>query len=270
MLERLVATDGWPLDLWKTHPGSNPRGSVLLLHGIQSHAGWYEATRQALADAGWEVGFLDRRGSGGQTAGRGDAPSWRQLVLDIGVALESLQTRPRIIAGISWGAKPALAAAKAFAGNVDAIALLAPGLCPLVTLPLAKRMLILLTRIWDPTALFDIPLSDPTLFTESPRWLEFLASDPLSLHKATARFLVESARLDSWLAWRRWDLPMLVQLAGRERIIDNIATRRWLRKRVLGPRKIMEYPRAFHTLEFEFDETWRRDLLDWLGRVTRK
>lgn len=269
MLERLNATDGWALDLWRTRPSGAPKGSVLLLHGIQSHAGWYEATRHALAEAGWEVGFLDRRGSGRQTEGRGDAPSWQQLVSDVGVALESLAARPRVLAGISWGAKTALGAAHALPERVDGLVLLAPGLCPLVTLPLAKRLQVLFTRLLHPGAAFDIPLNDPALFTDNPRWLDFLANDPLSLHQATARFLLESARLDAWLASQRWTIPALVQLAGRERIIDNIATRRWVRERLKGPRKIVEYPRAFHTLEFESDDSWRTDLLGWMNALSK-
>ena len=270
MVERLIASDGRDLDLWCTRAQGEPKGSVLLLHGIQSHAGWYGATRNALAEAGWEVGFLDRRGSGRQTEGRGDAPSWQQLVSDIGVALECLPNRPRILVGISWGAKTALAAAHAHPELVDGLVLLAPGLCPLVILPLAKRLQILFTRLWSPKALFDIPLNDPALFTDNPRWLEFLAEDPLSLHRATARFLLESARLDAWLSPRRWTVPTLVQLAGREKIIDNIATRRWARRRFKGPRKIVEYPRAFHTLEFEADDSWRKDLLAWLDSIAEK
>ena len=84
------------------------------------------------------------------------------------------------------------------------------------------------------------------------------------------RFLLESARLDGWLSPRRWTVPTLVQLAGREKIIDNIATRRWVRRRFKGPRKIVEYPRAFHTLEFEADDSWRRDLLGWLDSIAEK
>lgn len=270
MLERLTATDSLPLDLWRNSPRGDPKGSILLLHGIQSHAGWYESTRKALAEAGWDVGFLDRRGSGHQTHGRGDAPSWQQLVSDIEVAINCFPARPRVLAGISWGAKTALAAAHAHADLVDGLVLLAPGLCPLVTLPVAKRLQILFLRLWDPKALFDIPLNDPALFTDNPRWLDFLEKDPFSLHQATARFLVESARLDTWLAAGRWSVPVLVQLAGRERIIDNIATRRWIRRRLTGPRKILEYPRAFHTLEFENDDSWRRDLMSWIGAVGKK
>lgn len=265
MLESdLVATDGRPLELWRNRPGTAPVGSVLLLHGIQSHAGWYEGTRQALALAGWDTAMLDRRGSGRQTEGRGDTPSWRQLAADVRVALDALPKRPRILAGISWGAKLALAAARLHPERVDGIVLLAPGICPQVQLPFKERFKIFLTRILSPTTLFDIPLNNPKMFTQNPRWLEYLSQDSRGLHQATARFLVESVLLDMWLAWGKWSQPTLVQLAGCEQIIDNRLTRHWVRQRMSGPLRIHEYPRASHTLEFEDDDSWRDDLMNWL------
>jgi alpha-beta hydrolase superfamily lysophospholipase len=265
----LIATDGRPLELWRDRPVGTPVGSVLLLHGIQSHAGWYANSRKALASAGWDTAMLDRRGSGHQNEFRGDTPSWRQLVRDVCVALDALPTRPRVVAGISWGAKLALAAARLHPDQIDGVALLAPGLCPLVQVPFLKRMKILLTRIIRPTSLFDIPLNDPNMFTNNPHWLEYLTKDSLGLHQATARFLVESVLLDNWLVWGRWKLPVLVQLAGYEKIIDNRLTRHWVRRRTSGPTRILEYPRACHTLEFEHDSSWRTDFIKWLEELRK-
>ena len=57
---------------------------------------------------------------------------------------------------------------------------------------------------------------------------------------------------------------MLLLLAGRDRIIDNDQTRRFV-ERFAGPKEIVEYPEAHHTLEFEPDpERHIRDLVRWL------
>ena len=50
-----------------------PRGYVVALHGIQSHSGWYEYSSGRMCEAGFEVRFLDRRGSGENTEDRGHA-----------------------------------------------------------------------------------------------------------------------------------------------------------------------------------------------------
>src|SRR5436853_454610 len=82
----------------------------------------------------------------------------------------------------------------------------------------------------DPAApdnLFPIPLDDPELFTATPRWQSFVRDDPRSLRRATARLLVASVFLD--IAARRSvghvRVPVLLLLAGKDRIIDNARTR---------------------------------------------
>ena len=47
-------------------------------------------------------------------------------------------------------------------------------------------------RLFRPRKRFAIPLNDPELFTLSPHWQQFLRDDPLRLHQATARLLIES------------------------------------------------------------------------------
>ncbi len=121
-----------------------------------------------------------------------------------------------------------------------------------------------------PTRLFPVPLSDPKLFTETERWLTFLRDDPLTLHEATARFLVASTALDLYLRDIACHMkaPVLLLLAGRDRIIDNQPTRDLVAK-FAGPKEIVEYPAAHHTLEFEPNpERHITDLLNWLGRQT--
>ncbi len=53
-------------------------------------------------------------------------------------------------------------------------------------------------------------------------------------------------------------------LAGRDGIIDNRPTLNLI-ERFAGPKEIVEYPEAHHTLEFEPDpERHVTDLLNWL------
>ncbi len=176
---------------------------------------------------------------------------------------------PIVLLGISWGGKPAVALQRRHPGLVDALALLCPGFRSRVGPSLRQRLGILWTRIRQPDRLLPIPLADPELFTATPRWLEFLRNDPLALHQATARFLVESARLDGYLrfAVRQVRVPVLLQLAGRDRIIDNAGTRKFA-ARFPTVLEIHEYPDAHHTLEFEPDPRPVPTSFQWLGVVT--
>ena len=244
---------------------------VVCIHGIQSHGGWYEHSCRRLAEAGYEVYFLDRRGSGLNERDRGDAPGFRRLIKDVVEFLEALtkESPSKIfIVGISWGGKTAVGVEKMRPGLVDGIALLCPGFYPRVSLSGREKAAVVWARLTRPRRLFPIPLSDPTLFTATEKWLTFLREDPLTLHQATARFLIASTAFDFYLRGiaSHIKIPVLLMLAGRDRIIDNRPTRD-LAARFAGVKAIVEYPEAHHTLEFEPDpERHIADLLEWLGR----
>jgi alpha-beta hydrolase superfamily lysophospholipase len=129
-------------------------------------------------------------------------------------------------------------------------------------------MTILGSRMLQPGKLFDIPLSDPALFTANPIKQQFIREDKVGLRQATARFLLESARLDGFLRWfapKAIAMPVLMLLAEHDQIIDNEATRRYLDRCPAREKQIIEYPGTHHTLEFE-PEPFRfvSDLRDWL------
>jgi alpha-beta hydrolase superfamily lysophospholipase len=222
------------------------------------------------------VSFLDRRGSGVNDRDRGDTPSFRRLLEDVAEFLRALQAGrpscPVFLLGISWGGKTAAALQRRHPGLADGLALLCPGFFPQIHPPLRERLSILASRLVSPKRGFPIPLNDPDLFTATPHWREFLRHDPLALHEATARFLVESVRLDAYLRFvpRSVTVPVLLMLAGRDRIIDNDRTRAYVGRFAGADRTVIDYPAAHHTLEFEPDPApFVDDLLGWFARVGR-
>jgi alpha-beta hydrolase superfamily lysophospholipase len=259
---------------YRDYPASgSPRGRVVFVHGIQSHAGWYEHSCRRLAEAGFAVSFLDRRGSGQNTEARGDTPSFRRLLDDIAEFLQPLRQQspslPTFLAGISWGGKPVVALQRRHPGLVDGLALLCPGFRPRVSPSRKERLAILFSRLTNPRRLFPVPLSDPQLFTAAPRWQDFIRNDPLSIREATARFFVESVRLDLYLRFAVSHVhpPVLLLLAEHDRIIDNVRTRAFVTRFPAADKEIREYAGAHHTLEFEPDpELFIADLIRWLER----
>lgn len=70
------------------------------------------------------------------------------------------------------------------------------------------------------------------------------------------------------------EAPVLVQLAGRDEIVNNKRTRKFIEKKVSqkGERdvEVILYESARHTLEFEDNlNEVMRDILDWLDRHGR-
>jgi alpha-beta hydrolase superfamily lysophospholipase len=154
-------------------------------------------------------------------------------------------------------------------GLTDGLVLVAPGFCPRVAPRLGERLAILAARVVNPQRLFPVPLNEPELFTATPRWQEFLRNDPLALRRATARFFVESVRLDWYVRFAvgHITMPTLTLLAEKDRIIDNARTRALLARFPARDNQIIEYPGAHHTLEFEPDpEPFICDIIAWLDR----
>ena len=269
-LHTATASDGYRWHYRRYAPPGEPIGRMIFLHGIQSHGGWYPESCARIAAAGYEVYFLDRRGCGLNPEARGDAPSFRRVLDDVAEFIRTLPTdKPRLMGAISWGGKLGVGFQYRHPGLVDGLALLCPGFFPVIRPGFFTRMRIGRCALTSPTRKFPIPLNDPALFTESESVRAFLRNDPLALHEATARMLFQSNSLDLYLRRaRQWvKIPTLLLLAGRDRIIDNAKTRRFV-ERFPWPKQVIEYPRAHHTLEFEPEgHPFVSHLLAWMGTV---
>ena len=274
-----TASDGYPILVASWRAVGEPKGRVLVIHGVQSHQGWYGGLGQRLAEAGFECHLADRRGSGGNSIDRGHTPSSGRLVEDVGELLRDLDVKmpglPTALAGISWGGKLAVLAAAYYPLQVAAVALICPGMHPRVGVSLGERLRIALAYFTNRRRKpFPIPLSDPSLFTADPKGQAFIASDPLSLREATAGLLASSVLIDRQVARAPSKVaqPVLLMLASEDRIVDNARTRVYLERLASRDRTSVEYPGAHHTLEFEPDPAlYARDLASWLtGRLSRK
>ena len=266
--ELLKLPDGAETPVLHHHPLNKAEPPVLYVHGIQSHPGWFTGSAQSLARAGSDVFQVTRRGSGTSTARRGDADSADQLLDDVGAAvryvMETTGAEHVALLGVSWGGKLLTAyALRAGGGNIDSLTLVAPGLIPRVDVSITTKLAILSALIFRPGGYFDIPLNDVSLFTDNPEMREYLRNDPHRLHRATARFLYASARMDRIIARadeRALKVPTTLILAGRDRIIDNDATcdlLEWLADRPVRIRRLD----AAHTIEFELENSGFYDIL---------
>ena len=215
-ISSFITSGGYKLHYRHFYPVGIIKGTIVFIHGIQSHGGWYETSCKKFAQAGYRVLFLDRRGSGLNEVSRGDSPSFRTLLDDLKEFLqyqrkEIAGATPLILGAISWGS------------------------------------------LFSPRRLFNIPLNDPELFTSNPAAQKFLKEDPLALRKATARFLLDSVRLDFYLRIFRTKIskPILLLIAGQDKIIDNEKTIAFVKRFASGSLTVKEYPEAHHTFEFE-------------------
>ncbi len=265
------SSDGYPFHVAVWPPAGPVKAHVVILHGVQSHSGWYHSLGRTLAGAGFHASFPDRRGSGPNQRDRGHAPSGSRLVRDIAEWLEDLRRQqpalPTVLAGISWGGKLVVIAAAQHPELIDGIALICPGLLPRVGVSRKEKLQIAWAVLTNRRKMFPIPLSDPALFTANPAAQEFIAADPHSLRQGTAGLLAASFFIDRRVqrAPGRVKQPALLMLAGQDRIVDNDRTLDYFQRLATADRQVIEYPDGHHTLEFEPDPTrYARDLVGWI------
>jgi len=258
-----------------TAPGADT--ALVYLHGVESHAGWFAQAAVLLRERGYDVFCLDRRGSGINRENRGYVPGhidrYGTLLDDIHAFITPLRARYRrvVLTGLSWGGKLATAHALAYPQDLDALVLITPGLRASVDVSLPTKLKVLLAAQFAPQTQIASPI-EPVMFTTTPRYLDYIQSDPLRLTHATARFYWQSSRLDAWLNERieQLDTPLLLFLAGRDRIIDNAGVVALLQRAGLPHFEIIDYPEQTHSVQFDDPEQLVQDMDHWLREAANQ
>jgi alpha-beta hydrolase superfamily lysophospholipase len=136
-----------------------------------------------------------------------------------------------------------------------------------VDVALSTKLHILLTHGCAPRGRVAVPI-EPEMFTTTPRHLAYIRNDPLRLTEVTTRFMFESHRLEQYIdqVVPRNELPVLLFLAGQDRIIDNTAVVDVLERGRQDDLTIVEYADQTHSIQFDAPERLVRDMTHWLDR----
>lgn len=266
LLKQFRTSDGYMLSnrIW---PVTQPLAYIVGLHGIISHGGWYLKCCSALARAGFEVHFLERRGSGLNAAERGDVNGYVMWLTDLESYLKQLpHGLSKLLLGISWGGKLATALVWYRRDLIQGLILVCPGL-------FAKQG----ANVWQKVALavatrarwaqrrVNLPLHDPQLFTDALHWQQYIRTDPLVLRQVTIRFAWTDQQLSRYAT--RWngtiDCPLLLMLTGNDRIIDNPRVSAFIYEKAPHVH-LVEYSKAAHTFDFgPVAKTSHDDIVRW-------
>src|SRR5947209_10174676 len=227
--------------VWR--PASPVLATLVLVHGLQSHAGWFVDAGPRLAARGLAVYAPDRRGSGAYTsAPRGDIVDYRQWLVDLEQVIRQAQAEYPLgavhLVGHCFGANLALGCAlrKPPGIHIRSVVMLTPGLYVLPSYSLFEKLRIGLSGLVAPESRFRVPQED-ALFSRDPDVLAWIGADTLGARTVTARCLVQINRMLRELRTGVHDLdvPVLVLEASRDRLSDNARNRRLLETR-LGER----------------------------------
>ena len=284
--------DGARLRIARWPAASSPRASVILLPGRSEFHEKYDELGHTLAVRGYEVRALEWYGQGGSSRPlpqrqKGHVDSYERLLshfyewTDRCIGPEP-STRPLVLLGHSKGGHLALRALAERPNIADAAVLTAP---MIDILPGAKRWAVRALS-WGAVRLgqgrafaFGEGPFDPmrrrfhrNRLTGHPGRFEltnrlFVERPELSLGGVTWGWLdasfrsMATARAKAYLG--RITVPVLIAVAGRDRLVRNAAIRKAARR--LPNATVKTYPDALHELLMERDEV-RNTVLDDMDR----
>lgn len=245
---------------------------MVMLHGLESHSGWFVQSARRIADLGLPVHAFDRCGSGVSPRDTEIGSRMEGLLAEVDTvaehALRGTGHHSIHIVGHCFGAIVALLyAALHRPARVASVVLATPALYTHADLPARDKARVLWSVLRRRPVRVPVPLS-PEQFSEVEAFVDFVREDPLALRTVPARLLYEIRRARRQLTRAADALraPLLVAIAGDDVICDNRRNRRLL-ARVTAQKDVVEYSGARHILEFSGQrEAFLTDLAAWIAR----
>ncbi len=224
---------------------------VIYLHGLESHIGWFLNLAQFLNSRNINVYAFDRRGSGLNKNSCRNFSS-RYLSSDLKIFIDLVKREhpsSRIfLVGLCLGGKIAVDFFSYHKDCLDGLVLISPSLKNKLKFSLADKLAILFRS----NSMLKIPIKD-TMFTANEKYLRYINSDSLRLRHIPAQHLLEIARMGKRLkkASGNIELPVLLMLAGIDKIIDTCAVKRWYEELPTTDKTLKFYKDYHHLLTFE-------------------
>lgn len=232
-------------------PAKNGAPVAVYLHGLESHMGWFFNIAEELNLKGINVYAFDRRGSGLNRESCKNFCS-KYILSDLKIFLDLVrQENPGskiFIIGLCLGGKIAVSFASCFENYADGLILVSPSLKSKLKFSLPE----ILSILFRPNSMLKIPIED-RMFTSNEKHLKHIQKDPMRLHYIPACHLLEIVKMDALVkkALTGLKMPVLLMLAGIDKIIDTASIKKWFQALPSPDKTIKVYKDSHHLLTFE-------------------
>lgn len=207
---------------WKSE---NPRGVVVIAHGLGEHSGRYANLIQIMQDDGVSFYALDHRGHGRSEGKRGHISSFSEYIEDLktlfSLVLKENQTIPIILLGHSMGGVIAFQYALSYPRDINGLILSSAGLIPAGGIPGWKRLLASFLSKIAPELAMSNGLNSSDL-SHDQAVVNAYVSDPLVHDRVSSRWFTEfsQAAADSLQRAAELKMPLLIVHGTDDKIVD--------------------------------------------------
>ncbi len=250
----------------------NPRGVVVIAHGLGEHSGRYENLIKLMSGKGVSFYALDHRGHGRSGGRKGHVDSWMDFIYDLKLYVNFVKDDnrkiPMILLGHSMGGLIACKYALTYPDDMDALILSSGAFIFAVKLPAWKESLARSISKYVPTLAMSNGLNPADLSHERETVVTYM-SDPLVHDKATARLYTEflNASQDCLARAKELTMPMLVFHGRSDKIVDYKGSERIFETASTARRdkSLYIFPNLFHETMNEAEGD-RNRVLDIVSR----
>ncbi len=252
--------------VWRTDASA----TLLILHGLGAHSGWFIDMGNALAARGLNVWVVDHRGFGRSEGPRGHVADYRRYLEDSDAVVEAVRAAqpetPVFLLGHSMGAIFATHYAVAHPKKLAGLLLLNPWVKDQSKVSVGTLLAVLPRGIFKSARTFAVA-GGPDVMTTNPEAVKLLNGDSYWVRAESASFLWQISLMRGKMLSqaRRVTLPALVLQAGQDRSVVASASEGAFRQLGSADKTWKWYPAYAHDSEFEADRSaMDDDIANWI------
>lgn len=249
------------------------RARMIIAHGLGEHSGRYSHVIHRMISKGISVWAPDHQGFGKSEGKRGHVLSFDHYIHDlqkmIDIAKKDMPSGMKcFLLGHSMGGLMVLYFAEKFSNSIDAVIASSPGLHPAMKIPVIKGAMGKLMSSFLPAFTFDNEL-DSSHLSHDTKVVHAYDTDPLVHRRVSARWFTEylSAMEKTKLHSPEIDIPVLMQVAGDDRLVDAKTSRFFYESLMTDDKTLFFYDGLYHEIYNEIDEHREQvltDLENWI------
>ncbi len=263
--------DGTKLYYCTVQP-ANPKGIVVIIHGLGEYCGRYRDFTDYLVKHGWGVYLFDQRGHGKSPGTRMFARDLNQLVEDLGDFLRYVRKQnPKkklFLFGHSFGGQVSINYLAGEGNSVQGLILSAPNVRVAVHVSSLKRLVARLLVNLIPTLRLPTAIK-PEFISHDAAVVEQFRSDKLIQHKITLRLgtaLIDNVEGIMKLA-PEIRMPCLILHGEKDQVTSPEGSKELFKVIGSKDRDLKLYPGFFHEILNEVGkEKVYRDIEEWLEK----
>ena len=248
---------------------------VLMIHGLQSHSGWFVQSAHHIASLGLPVYQIDRRGSGLSSEPRGHAESYDEMIDDILTVAKNAMARHGAdqihLLGHCFGAIPGTAFATRYPHLLKSLILSTPGIYTQTGVYFGEALQILESELTRQHKYIPVHL-EPEQFTVNSSYLRFIKDDDLTLKQVTTALYFQVPRARKYIGKNisHLTMPVFFGMAAKDTICDNAKNRAFFDTIPSSRKMIVTYKKAKHIVEFSDNrDIFFRDLAAWFSTLEK-